>query len=483
MKVIFAYPPLLEQKGHALVTQNRQFQWTQSPHVHIYPCIPASAVTLLNHEGHKAELWDGIIDGWTYDNFVKKFERKNPDVFVIETKTPIVKQHWKMINDLKERSPDTNFVLLGDHVSALPLESFEKCKVDAVIKGGDYDFMLSKYVKALEGKGEMPNGVVYVKGDSLKDTGAPVFEDNLDELPFVDRKLTHFEKYYEAWAIHKPFAYMLAGRDCPYKCAFCSWSWNLFPGMRYRSVDNYIEELQILVDKYKVKEMFDDTGTFTVNRKWVDEFCLKMNETELSEKLMWSCNTRVDHMQGDLPSKLRNAGCRLVKLGFESANNDTLKKINKGITVSQIESGVTNAKAAGLSVLLTIMVGYPWETKQDAQNTVDLAKKLLPGGIGDVLQASIVVPYPGTKLYKDCLENDWLKVKPGEWERFDMTEPVMKTEMSDEEVKKMCDAIWKVYTQPSYILNTLLSIRRPEHVGLLMRGVTSALGHVTDFKR
>jgi len=438
---------------------------------------------MLKQDGFDVDFYDGIARRESYEDFEREFERFKPDAVAFETKTPVVKQHWQIINKIKEHHPKTVFVLMGDHVTALPKESFLRSKVDYVVTGGDMDVSLFGLMKHIRDGSGMPKGIWFRKGRAVKNTGRFVLEKNLDSLPFVDRKLTHWELYGEAYLL-RPVTYTMAGRDCPMRCSFCSWSWNLFPGMRYRSVENYLNEVEMLVNEYKVKEIFDDTGTLTVNKKWVEDFCNGMIERGLSEKVAISANARFDNLaDAEFCQLMQRAGFRLLKVGLESGNDKTLKMIRKGETVETMERGYKNAKDAGLIMMLTIMVGYPWESRKEAEKTIEVAAKLLQykTKIGDSLQASVVVPYPGTLLYEQARKNKWLRVKDGQWERFDMTEPVMKTSMRPEEVMEMCKSVWSIHTDPIYALKTLASVRSWQEFMLLLRGVRSVVGHIKDY--
>lgn len=155
MKIAIAYPPLNAEKGAPLLSQNRQFQYFKEP-TYIYPVVPAQAATMLNKAGHDVYWIDGIAEGISYDDFLKRVADIKPDIIAMETKTPVVKQHWRIVDDLKKLAagdPSTSSgtssghwhlvtVLFGDHVTALPQESFDNSKVDFVLTGGDYDFLL-----------------------------------------------------------------------------------------------------------------------------------------------------------------------------------------------------------------------------------------------------------------------------------------------------------------------------------------------------
>lgn len=485
MKVMVCYPPLYKRNRFPLLGQNRQFRFSSSPEVRIYPIVPSSAATLLKEDGFKVEYIDAINARMGWDEFMTEFRRFDPDLVVMETKTPVVKDHWDIIDKLKEDFPDTKFVLVGDHVSFLPAESLEMSKVDYVVTGGDYDVGVLGLARYLDGRSkELPPGVWYRKGDEIKNTGKPVLIDNLDELPFIDRYLTKWWLYGEAYLYH-PCTYMMWGRGCyPGVCTFCVWASNLWMHKaRLRSVENVLDEIEMIVDKLRVKEIFDDTDTSTWNRKWLIQLCKGLIERGLNDRVYISCNARADNLDRDLCRLMKKAGFRLLKVGLESGSDYTLKRINKLEDVEKIRQGIRNAKDAGLNVLMTIMVGYPWETYEDFVKTYNLARELMlyKTRVGDSLQASVVVAYPGTPMYFEALKNGWFIIDPKDYEAYDMSRPVFKTPIPHKTVMELCDRLWRIHLDPMFIIKTLTSIRKPDDLRLLWQGLRSVLGHTKDF--
>lgn len=486
MRIAICYPPLPRTKGIPQWGQNRQFQYFSHP-TYIYPMVPASAATLLKNEGFEVYWLDGISQNWSYEYFLKRVKDANPDLVVLETKTPIIKQIWAIVNELKDAHPDVKFVLVGDHVTALPRESLERCKADFVLTGGDWDFSLLQLVQHLCSGSQLPKGLWYRDNENFRNTGRFELLKNLDWLPFIDRDLTQWQLYYENWYKRKPFTYVMAGRDCWWRknggCTFCAWT-ILYPEFRVRSPERHLDEIGYLIEKYHVREIFDDTGTFPAG-KWLEKFCRGMIDRGYNEEILFSCNFRFDQINWAICKLMKKAGFRLLKVGLESASQNTLDRINKGITLQQIIDGCRVAKKSGLEIHLTIMVGFPWETREDAHRTLILAKKLMEEGLADVLQSTIVIPYPGTALWHQALEFNWFRIDPEDYERYDMTEPVLNTQdMTAEEVVKICDEIYRIYLSPKYILRRFIrSLISREDFMLNMRGVNAALGHIRDFAK
>ncbi len=477
--------PQLQGKGSPMLTQNRQFQW-MSQGSYIYPLVMASAATLLAREGHDVIWHDGIAEQLSYENFLEEVTSSRPDMIIMETKTPVVKLHWSIIDDIKKIDPDIKTVLVGDHVTALPEESFRKCSVDFVLTGGDYDFGLKALADALYGKTKLPSGTYYRQDGGIRNTGAFSLSGKLDSLPFIDRKLTKAHLYFEKWKKREPFRYTMAGRDCPWgRCSFCSWT-TLYPSFRTRSVESLLNEIEMLVEDFGVKEIFDDTGNFPAGG-WLKRFCQGLIERGLNKEILFSCNMRFDYLvkRPELLSLMKKAGFRKMKSGLESANQATLDKINKNIRVEDIVEGCRLASGAGLNIQLTVMVGYPWETRKDAERTLDLARNLMAKGHAEMLQATVVVPYPGTPLFKEAVKKGWIRFNPiDSWQRYDMTEPVLETpDMTPEEVMKMCSNIYKSFVTPQFILRQILGIRSREDLDYVLRGSKAVLGHILDFSR
>jgi radical SAM superfamily enzyme YgiQ (UPF0313 family) len=180
---------------------------------------------------------------------------------------------------------------------------------------------------------------------------------------------------------------------------------------------------------------------------------------------------------------MKQANFRFILYGMESGNQYTLDKLDKGLKVEEIEEGVRMAKKAGLEPHLTIMLGYPWETEEMANNTINLAKKLFKKGYVDTMQATIVIPYPGTPLYKECIEKEWLQVSETDYQAFDMRGPVMKVPFSNEKLMDLTQELYSSFFSPSYILRKIISIRNMDDFKFIFFSAWKLLGHLLDFDK
>jgi len=223
-----------------------------------------------------------------------------------------------------------------------------------------------------------------------------------------------------------------------------------------------LDEIGYILERYPIREIMDDSGTFPAG-KWLREFCQGMIKRGYNKKIKIDCNMRFNTglSQRDY-NLMAKAGFRFLLYGLESANQKTLDRINKNLKAKQISKVAYMAKKAGLWPHATVMVGYPWETKENALKSLNLARDLFKKGWIDTLQATIVIPYPGTPLFEESKKKGWLKTL--DWDRYDMKEPVIKTPMKDEEVMALVRGIYKIGE-------------------FSWRAGKAVLGHLADFAR
>jgi len=356
--------------------------------------------------------------GWIHSRVNLDFLAEGPDLILMETKTPVIKRHWRIIEELKEELPGIRVALAGDHVTALPLESFRNSPVDYVLAGGDYDFLLLNLAEYLEGRAkELEPGIYYRDGSGeVRSTGRFPLDHDLNSLPFVDR--------------------------------------------------------------YGVREVFDDTGTFPAGG-WLRRFANLMIERGLNERVRFGCNMRFGALKQEDYELLRRAGFRFILFGYESSNDGTISRLNKGITMAQQLEGVRMAAGAGLEPHLTIMFGYPWETREEVMRSMSAAAEMIKRGYVKTWQVTIVIPYPGTPLFEEAKRNGWLLTE--DWDGYDMKRPVMRTPLSEEDVVEVTRKMYEVAFSPQYVARMVAAVRDLEDVKFLFYGVRKVLGHVRDF--
>lgn len=443
---------------------------------------------------------DGIASEQTLEEWLAELKEFNPDVLLVETKAPVVKKHWEIAERLKDELPDLILVWVGDHVTFRPQESLDNSPIDFLITGGDYDFVIVNLLDHLTRRTKLEGGVWWRLGDKrIKDkpqavvggkkgakyanSGPASVAHDLNSLPFVDRDLTQWKlyAYFNGNYKYTPGTYMYSGRDCWWnRCTFCVWDHTINPIGTYRrfTPERLFAEVKHVVDKYGVKEIFDDAGTFMIGKPLID-FCNLLIKSGYNKKVVYGCNMRLNALKQEHYDIMGKANFRFILYGMESANQYTLDKLDKGLKVEQIEEGVRMAKKAGLDPHLTIMMGYPWETYEDAKRTVDLAKSCFEKGYVDTLQATVVIPYPGTPLWKECKEKGWLLTE--DYDCYDMRRPVMKSPLTAQQILELTQDLYKVALSPRYLFRKISEVRSFDDVKFLATAAWRFFGHLKDF--
>lgn len=361
---------------------------------------------MLEKAGHEVAIVDKPINtivgkltpatlDETFDASFKKVIddtwRTRPDVIGI-TATSHTAYALKLLEILKDILPEAKTVAGGPHVTFTASDVLSKySSVDFVVRHeGEYTML--KLVNALKGgrdPGEI-HGLSYRRdGKIVNNPDAPFIED-LDALPYPARHLINLQEYPEDTRFT-----VASARGCPHACIFCDIH-PMWKGYRPRSVENVLEELTYL-QKYSPKRINFVDSTFVVDRDRTVKLCRGIQDRGLD--FIWSVLTRVDSHVRESLQEMYMAGCRVLYLGVESGENSTLSTINKGITTSQIENTVHMMLEIGFDVICSFVINLPFETMEKAETTIRFAKKLRSAGAK--IQGHMLVPYPGTELYKN----------------------------------------------------------------------------------
>jgi radical SAM superfamily enzyme YgiQ (UPF0313 family) len=202
----------------------------------------------------------------------------------------------------------------------------------------------------------------------------------------------------------------------------------------------------------EIKEIFIEDDTFTINKERVIKICDLIKERKLD--IIWSANVRAD-IPFYVLKKMKDAGCRVLVVGYESGNQQILNNVKKGITLEQAEKFTIAAKNAGLKIFGCFMIGLPGETKETIEQTFQFAKKLNP----DMAFFQQAVPFPGTEFYNWCKQNGYLVTEDfSKWldSNGQLDFLVSYPNLSKEEMRKIRDSLMiKFYLSPKHIWQTI----------------------------
>ena len=324
------------------------------------------------------------------------------ELAVLHTSTPSFPSDVKVAEALKARNPDLCIGFVGAHVAVHAEASLRASPAIDFVARNEFDFTIQEVA---EGR---PLGSVL--GLSFREDGSihhtperPILED-MDALPYVvdvyRRDLT-IEQYFVGYLLH-PYVSLYTGRGCRSKCTFCLWPQTV-GGQRYRtrSVEHVIGEIERALRHFpQVKEYFFDDDTFTDDLPRAEAIARGLGRLGVT----WSCNAKANVPASTL-KVLRDNGLRLLLVGYESGSQAILNNVKKGVRLDLAREFTRNAKALGIKIHGTFILGLPGETRETIEETITFARQIDP----DSLQVSLAAPYPGTALYQEALERGWLE--------------------------------------------------------------------------
>ncbi|PLV60339.1 radical SAM protein [Thermotoga sp. KOL6] len=402
----------------------------------VYPPLGLMYISSsLKQKGHKVELIDMNVEKLLW----KTFNFREYDVIGISTDTvrfPIAKEIAK-----RAKSQGVTVIIGGPHATAFHKEILREEICDYVILGEGEKTLpsLLEVLKARERNIFLP-GVAYLK-DGEVIAHSPSFIENLDEISFPDRSKVNL--YRTKFAGRKATS-LITSRGCPFNCEFCSASQFMGRKIRWRSIENVIEELELLKRMgYGSVIFFDDN--FTINPKRVMRLCETMIERNLGFK--WWAFSRADELleKEDMVEAMAKAGCKMLFIGFESASNEVLEEYGKDMKSEIAFEVVKILKKYKIDIFASFVIGALRETKETIEKTIKFAKKLK----ASIVQFSILTPYPGTALFEKLKR----KILEKDWRRYDGTHLVFKhPSFSQKELRKLfIKAYYSVYTSPRLI--------------------------------
>ncbi|MEB3807068.1 MAG: B12-binding domain-containing radical SAM protein [Desulfurococcales archaeon] len=456
MKIILTLPPEVHELEIYRITGMK------AP-----PLGLASIAAVLEKAGHKVKVIDSPTLELSLKEWLSMVKSENPDLVGMSLLTPLAPRGYRAIKALKSELPEVPVVVGGPHPSFLYEEALANGADVVVI--GEGELTTLDLVDTVEEHGLDPGALKRVKGiayraggDGVRLTPPRPLVMNLDELPWPARHLLPMERY---TLFNKPIriAHVMASRGCPYGCIYCTTSYFWGRRIRFRSAGNVLDELEYLVNRYKVKYVAFADDELVVNKRFVREFIQGMKERGLD--LPFACGARVDHLSREFMKYLHENNCVTIYVGVESAKQETIDKIGKRITIDQVKRVFQWKKEIGAFVVGSFILGFPWETIDDMKRTVDFAVKLDP----DYAQFTALTPYPGTPLFNYAKEHglieDW------NWEHYTTIRPVMRGfHFTRKDLGRMVTyAYRKFYLRWSFISRELRKGRLRDLLGVLAR--------------
>ena len=325
------------------------------------------------------------------------------ELLVLYTSTPGFHVDVKIAEMMKDFNSKLQVAFVGPPVTVEPEKAFTDTKAVDFIVRREFDYQIAGYA---QGKPLADlAGVSYRKnGQVIHNPEGPVIE-NLDELPWVTKTYKRdldFRRYNVPFLLN-PFISLYTSRGCPAMCTFCLWP-QTHSGHRWRlrSSDDIAAEVKFTLENFPgLKEIFFDDDTFNYRKQRTIEVCEKLGPLNFT----WSCTSRVT-TDYDTLKAMKEAGCRLLIVGYESGDEQILRNIKKGATVDIARRFTEWAHKLGLIIHGDFIVGLPGETRETLRKSIDFAKKLDV----ETIQVSLGHAYPGTEFYEHAQKNGLVSI-------------------------------------------------------------------------
>jgi len=426
---------------------------------HLPPLGIGYIAAYLERDGHDVSLLDATSLELDVEAAARCIVERDPEVVGLSVLTNYAAHAKALATRLKELCPSLTIVLGGAHTASFYEEILtDMPAVDHVLRG-ESDTSVCEYIRHLRDPERLHaiKGLVYrdEQGGTVINPPADVVED-MDSIPMPAWHLYDMSIYRPLPMQFKqqPVFTMMTSRGCAWaRCKFCFQSGRVGPQFRRHSVKRVLDEMEILVTKYGIKEVHFWDDIFVLNKKWVEEFAAEKKRRGLGH-VTWVGSTQANTAKPGMIRTLREAGGWSLFVGVESGNQELLDAVDKGTTLDMVRQVMKECHEVGMETRCAFIVGLPGETPEMGRKTVEFAVEI------DPTYAIFYAAHPrrGTDLY-DIAQDRGLFLDR-EYRGMSRVTYVPEGYSGPEELNKLIQhAYRRFYLRPSYFLRTLKKIR------------------------
>ncbi len=376
----------------------------------LLPILGLGYLAAAIRDQHEVHILNCIVEGKSDHLFGREVRGLRPDIVGIQCYTLDSVITRRYVSIIRQAQPLAKIVLGGPHPSALPESTFDYFKADYGFKG-DAEKGFSLFCDLIEragGNGLLSNADELRKIPGLiwqaQQTGLvhvnPLWVPlDMDEIPLPAWDLMPPNFYpmspHAAFMKNFPVSPMMVSRGCPFDCTFCASFITKGRQVRYRSIDNVIEEIKLLISDYGIKEIQFIDDNFTLKRSYVRDLCQRIIDEKL--EFSWCCpnGVRLDTLRPKMLGLMKQAGCYSLSVGIESGSQRVLDFTKRDTAKRMIRSRVEMINEAGIDTVGFFILGFPTETPIEMEETIQFALSL------DLERANFMNyhPFPGTESW------------------------------------------------------------------------------------
>ena len=418
----------------------------------------------LRNMSYSVVLYDAEVENWSYEKTAQKAVEADPLLVAVvvsgsnpSASTMNMAGAGKIVSLVRQLAPHVKTLLGGLHPSALPEQTLSEENTDFVCQGEGF-FTLPALLDALKaGADNFPiDGLWYKKDAYVISNPWPSLMKNLDDVPMPAWDLLPMEKYrahnwhcFDHIEERQPYGVLYTSLGCPFSCTFCCIN-ALFGKhtIRYRNIDKVVEELDLLVNTYGIKNIKIIDEMFALNEKRIVSLCDMIIERRYDLN-MWAY-ARVNTVTEKMLDKMKQAGVNWVAYGFESGSKRVIESVTKGYKMEQVGKVVEMTYDLDMHICANFIFGLP----EDNYDSMNETLKLMLDINAEWANMYCAMAYPGSKLYEIALEKGWQL--PASWEGYSQyayeTLPLPTNYLSGGQVLSFRDYAFQIYyTSPRYL--------------------------------
>jgi len=405
-----------------------------------FPMGPAYLAAVLKRAGFEVEAYCQDVFHYTNEQLERHLDENEYEIIGVGFMTARFRETVLGLSEvITKHKKDAWFALGGFGPSPIPEYVLETTNADIVVIGEAeetiIDLMNSK-VAGDPGLSEI-KGIAYGEGGRIhvNERRRPIV--NLDRVPFPLWEIFPIEEYTTCLKLFnqgedEKALGLLTSRGCIGRCNFC---YRMEVGIRKRSIENVIEEIKILMNRYGVTYFFMQDELFAFSKKRIFDFADALEKNNL--KIKFACDCRVDIFDEEMAQRMVEAGCQFFDFGFESADQCVLDNMHKRVTVEQnMRAAEIARKHKGIGIGLNFLWGNIGDTSETLKKNVDFIKRY--NTYKQIRTIRPVTPYPGSELYYDAIKAGKLNGPEDFFKKFRNSDliTVNFTDLPDEECYK-----------------------------------------------
>jgi radical SAM superfamily enzyme YgiQ (UPF0313 family) len=444
-RTLLVNPPLVN--GVAFTRQGRCQEREEVLGTTKPPYTLALLASLLRESGCDVRLVDLTAERRPMADLIARLDAEGfvPTLILFPSTTPTLAADVAAMSELKARYGAPLFCF-GPQASTTPRESMLRAaEVDGMFVGEPEDGVLAlAHLESSDDLSSIPSLTWRRAGTIFPHTAHGSFS-GFQSMPYPAWDLVPMRSY-SLPLVNRPYAIVETSRGCPYSCDFCVAPIHQGHKFRERSAKALVDEIERGYRDLGIDFFYLWGDTVTLNVKSFSAFCEELIARNLP--VQWFGNARADNLTDPaFVHRLRRAGCWMLALGIETESEEIRKDMVKRLERQKIQAAFRNMRDAGIKSFAFFIFGYPGDTVETMEHTIDYAIELDP----DFANFYPAVPYPGTALYAKAVQEGLLVEE--DWSRMEYSFYLMAGNGLDEQV--VFDAINRAkrrfFLRPSYV--------------------------------